>query len=50
MFVQKTQDVSAETQSKFVKFEGPHTHLGTHIVAEFFQCDFDALNNAKMIE
>jgi S-adenosylmethionine/arginine decarboxylase-like enzyme len=30
--------------------EGNQTHLGTHIVAEFFQADFDALNDAEKLE
>ena len=26
------------------------THLGKHIVAEFFQADFEKLNNSKNLE
>lgn len=33
-----------------MKFSGPETHLGKHIVAEFFQSDFDALNDAEKVE
>ena len=29
---------------------GSQKHLGTHIVAEFFQSDFDALNDNKKLE
>ena len=33
-----------------MKVPGPDTHLGKHIVAEFFLADFDALNEADKVE
>ena len=40
-------DEAPTEQLGFMKVPGPETHLGRHIVAEFFQADFDALNDSE---
>ena len=33
-----------------MKITGPESHLGQHIVAEFFSANFESLNNANKLE
>ena len=48
--------MEAEKTDERQNYEGDNewinkvNHLGTHIVAEFFQADFDALNDAEKME
>jgi len=39
-----------EQKQSRLQLTGPDSHLGQHIVAEFFSANFDALNNAEKLE
>ena len=50
MVEEMQKQVMKRSDTRQTYLEGPPIHLGRHIIAEFFNADFDALNEAKKLE
>ena len=46
MVEEMQKQVMKRSDPRQTYLEGPPIHLGRHIIAEFFNADFDALNEA----